>query len=226
MARGRSLLGFNLWCGTGADPSDVLLLLSSSLNNWPQGRQYTSRFPSPGFPLAVLLPIPHTTFKMLGPRLISGSLAAVAGLASVANADFIRGQAMLTGQATTGGTCSFANYTLPRDIYGVGIGGGNWAGGGKCGSCLDVFGPGGSARVMVRLPSLYLIAMLNSHILPQIVDSCTSCANNRLNLFSDAFRRIAGTDKGGIIDVEFDVVSCDIEDPIVVRNKVGTSRYQ
>ncbi|KAK1835008.1 RlpA-like double-psi beta-barrel-protein domain-containing protein-containing protein [Podospora conica] len=143
---------------------------------------------------------------MLGSRLLSGSLATVAGLASLANADFIQGSAMLTGQVTTGGTCSFANYTLPRDIYGVGIGGGNWAGGGKCGSCLDVYGPGGSARVM-------------------IVDSCTSCANNRLNLFSDAFRRIAGTDKGGIIDVEFDVVSCEINDPIVVRNKIGTSRY-
>ena len=99
-------------------------------------------------------------FKMLGSHLLSSSLAAVVVLVSVANADYIRGQAMLTGQNTAGGTCSFSNYTLPREIYGVGIGGGNWASGNKCGTCLEVFGPGGSAKVMVsprsRLISTYL----------------------------------------------------------------------
>ena len=57
-----------------------------------------------------------------------------------------------------------------------------------------------------------------------IVDSCTSCENNRLNLFNDAFQRIAGG-TGRILDVEFDVVSCGINEPIMVRNKVGTSRW-
>ena len=89
--------------------------------------------------------------------------------------------------------------------------------------CLGREGARGSWCVF--LPLSHLGVKLTWSV-RQIVDSCTSCANNRLNLFSDAFRRIAGTDKGGIIDVEFDVVSCEIDDPIVVRNKVGTSKYQ
>lgn len=56
------------------------------------------------------------------------------------------------------------------------------------------------------------------------MDSCPSCDDNRLNLAKDAFTQIAD-EVDGIIDVEFDVTSCGITTPLVVRNKVGTSEY-
>ncbi|SPO05196.1 related to extracellular cellulase CelA/allergen Asp F7-like, putative [Cephalotrichum gorgonifer] len=117
----------------------------------------------------------------------------------------IRGSATFTGNDHTGGTCSLFNYTLPAGISGTGIGPSNWATGGKCGSCLQVRGPNGSTKVMV-------------------VDSCPSCLENRLNLSEDAFVKIA--DKAdGIVDVEFDVVSCGLNSPLIIRNKIGTSRW-
>lgn len=69
-------------------------------------------------------------------------------LSRTANA--IDGDATFTGVSLSGGTCSFANYSFPVGIYGSGIGPSNWAGGGKCGACVDVDGPVGSVRVMVR----------------------------------------------------------------------------
>ena len=62
----------------------------------------------------------------------------------------IRGSATFTGNEHTGGTCSLTNYSLPEGVYGTGIGPSNWASGGKCGSCLQVNGPLGSTKVMVR----------------------------------------------------------------------------
>lgn len=59
---------------------------------------------------------------------------------------------------------------------------------------------------------------------PQVVDSCPSCLENRLNLAKDAFTQIAD-ETDGIVDVEFDVVSCGITSPLIVRNKVGTSEW-
>ena len=56
------------------------------------------------------------------------------------------------------------------------------------------------------------------------MDSCPSCKENRLNLAKDAFTQIAD-EKDGIVDVEFDVVSCGISSPLIIRNKVGTSEW-
>ncbi|KEZ42880.1 Uncharacterized protein SAPIO_CDS5311 [Scedosporium apiospermum] len=117
----------------------------------------------------------------------------------------IRGTATFTGRDHTGGTCSLANYTLPAGISGTGIGPSNWAQAGKCGSCIQVNGPRGSTKVM-------------------IVDSCPSCLENRLNLFEDAFKQIADP-VDGIVDVTFDVVSCGLSSPLIVRSKIGTSRW-
>ena len=57
-----------------------------------------------------------------------------------------------------------------------------------------------------------------------MVDSCPSWEENRLNLAKDAFIQIAD-ETDGIVDVEFDVVSCGISSPLIVRNKVGTSEW-
>jgi len=58
----------------------------------------------------------------------------------------------------------------------------------------------------------------------QVSDSCPSCKENRLNLHSGAFDRIADKNQG-IADVSFDVVSCGITTPITLKNKEGTSRW-
>ncbi len=84
---------------------------------------------------------------MLGISLIAAITAAV--FAAVP-ASAIDGDATMTAAAMSGGTCSFANYTFPPDIYGAGLGPSNWAGGRKCGTCLQVTGPEGSVKVMVR----------------------------------------------------------------------------
>lgn len=65
----------------------------------------------------------------------------------------IRGSATFTGNEHTGGTCSLTGYDLPEAVYGTGIGPSNWASGGKCGSCLQVTGPLGTAKVMARWPT-------------------------------------------------------------------------
>lgn len=62
----------------------------------------------------------------------------------------IQGSATFTGNEHTGGTCSLTDYSLPDGVYGTGIGPSNWASGGKCGSCLQVTGPLGTATVMVK----------------------------------------------------------------------------
>lgn len=85
-------------------------------------------------------------------RINTALVASLAGLASFAQADMIRGDATFTGSNVNGGTCSFVNYTLPGGISGVGIGPPNWANGSKCGACLQVNGPRGSVKVMVGWP--------------------------------------------------------------------------
>jgi len=84
------------------------------------------------------------------------SAVAVGFLALSAAAGGINGDATYTEASKGGGTCSFANYTFPPNIFGTGLGPANWSNGTKCGSCLQVEGPRGSAKVMVciRIPSL------------------------------------------------------------------------
>jgi len=89
---------------------------------------------------------------MLTTRILSLG-AILTGFFSLGQADLIRGDATFTGNNVGGGTCSFTNYTLPAGLSGTGIGPPNWATGGKCGACLQVYGPRGSAKVMVCMPS-------------------------------------------------------------------------
>ena len=83
-------------------------------------------------------------------RALGSLFAVVVGLlAASAVAGDINGDATFTEASKGGGMCSFANYTFPRGIFGAGLGPQNWANGTKCGSCLQVEGAKGSARVMV-----------------------------------------------------------------------------
>lgn len=189
---------------------------------------------------------------MLGLHAATVSLLGLVSLAWTVAVDGIHGDATSTGISLSGGTCSFSNYSLPQGIYGTGLGPANWDGGGKCGSCLQVTGPKGSVTVMVGYSfaasssSLFsilfffyfflsLLATLstllrnppppaNDRNPKQVVDSCPNCPKNRLNLFSDAFAQIASI-QDGIVQVEYEPVSCGINAPLTLRTKAGSSKW-
>jgi expansin len=87
------------------------------------------------------------SFAVAAATILSVGSAAVVPAAIAIDAD-----ATFTQASIGGGTCSFSNYTFPDGLFGAGLGPSNWAGGGKCGSCLQVDGPRASVRVMVLHP--------------------------------------------------------------------------
>lgn len=59
---------------------------------------------------------------------------------------------------------------------------------------------------------------------PQIVDQCPSCNANHFDLFEDAFGTLSAL-ATGVIDIEWSYTPCDLDGPLKVRNKDGTSEY-
>lgn len=116
------------------------------------------------------------------------------------------GVASFYGGNTDGGKCSFSGYTLPSSIFGTALSGSNWSNAANCGTCISVTGPSGDK------------------ITAMIVDECPECATNGLDLYQDAFTKLANP-KDGKIPISWDVVPCGISSPIVLKNKEGTSAY-
>lgn len=52
----------------------------------------------------------------------------------------------------------------------------------------------------------------------QITDECPNCGTNHLDLYSDAFAKLADPSKG-IISVSYDFITCPITSPIILHNK-------
>jgi expansin (peptidoglycan-binding protein) len=53
---------------------------------------------------------------------------------------------------------------------------------------------------------------------------CPGCGSNHLDLYPDAFAKLADPSKG-VINVSWDYVPCGITTPIVLKNKSGTSKF-
>ncbi|KAF2128609.1 carbohydrate-binding module family 63 protein [Dothidotthia symphoricarpi CBS 119687] len=102
--------------------------------------------------------------------------------------------------------CSFTGYTIPAGLYGTALSDSNWATAGNCGACVSVTGPSGTK------------------VTAMVVDQCPGCGTNHLDLFPDAFAKLADPSKG-VIPVSWQVVPCGITTPIVLKNKEGTSAY-
>jgi len=102
--------------------------------------------------------------------------------------------------------CSFTGYTLPSGVFGTALSDSNWAGAQACGQCVKVTGPDGTK------------------ITAMVVDQCPGCGPNHLDLFPDAFAKLADPSKG-IIKVSWEYVPCGITGPIVLKNKSGTSKF-
>lgn len=117
-----------------------------------------------------------------------------------------RGDATFYGGNVSGGMCSFTGYTIPSGIFGTALSDSNWEGAQACGSCVSVTGPSGDK------------------ITAMVVDQCPGCGPNHLDLFPDAFAKLAEPSKG-VISVSWEVVPCGITTPIVLKNKSGTSKY-
>ncbi|KAF2261040.1 barwin-like endoglucanase [Lojkania enalia] len=116
------------------------------------------------------------------------------------------GEATFYGGNVAGGMCSFTGYTIPSGIFGTALSDSNWAGAGNCGACVSVAGPDGNS------------------IKAMVVDQCPGCGPNHLDLFPDAFAKLADPSKG-VIPVSWSIVPCGITSPIVLKNKEGTSPY-
>lgn len=66
---------------------------------------------------------------------------------------------------------------------------------------------------------------MNSNIYHnQIVDQCPSCATNHFDLFQDAFSHLAALSTG-VIDITWSYTSCNLDGPLKLKNKAGTSAY-
>ncbi|KAF3042193.1 hypothetical protein E8E12_009213 [Didymella heteroderae] len=118
-----------------------------------------------------------------------------------------RGEATFYGGNTSGGKCSFdGGYTIPSGLFGTALSDSNWANAGNCGACVSVTGPSGNS------------------IKAMITDECPGCGTNHLDLYPDAFKKLADPSKG-VIPISWDFVPCGITSPIVLKNKSGTSPY-
>lgn len=128
----------------------------------------------------------------------------LSALAVVSTASATSGKASFYGGNTSGGACSFADYTLPSGIDGTALSSAFWNGSAQCGACISATGPLGSVTVMV-------------------VDECPGgCNSNDLDLLQSAFTDI-GTESAGIIDITWEYVACPITTPVELKNKEGVS---
>lgn len=57
-----------------------------------------------------------------------------------------------------------------------------------------------------------------------IVDQCPECATGHFDLFQDAFAELSAI-SAGVIDISYSYTSCDIDGPLKLKNKEGTSEY-
>ncbi|KAJ5836592.1 Barwin-related endoglucanase [Penicillium robsamsonii] len=116
------------------------------------------------------------------------------------------GKATFYGGNVGGGTCSFSGYTLPSHLFGAALSLQRWDDAANCGSCVSVTGPSGNS------------------IKAMIVDQCPECESNHLDLFQNAFAELSDI-SAGIIQTTWSYVSCDLDGPIKLKNKEGTSAY-
>ncbi|KAJ6070196.1 hypothetical protein N7467_010323 [Penicillium canescens] len=116
------------------------------------------------------------------------------------------GSATFYGGNVSGGTCSFSSYTLPSTLFGTALSGDRWDNAANCGSCVSVTGPNGKT------------------IKAMVVDQCPECESNHLDLFQSAFAELSDI-SAGVINIDWSYVSCDLDGPVNLKNKEGTSAY-
>jgi len=135
------------------------------------------------------------------------------------------GTASFYGGNLSGGACLLSS--LPPGVHGTALGGASWADSGMCGVCLRVTGPRGSVKVMVSRSARREQkdrAACPTLTGAEVVDKCPECGLNGLDLFQDAFPKIADPSVGKLT-VSWTAEACGIGTPLVLRNKTGTSKW-
>ncbi|KAJ5319177.1 uncharacterized protein N7506_011881 [Penicillium brevicompactum] len=125
---------------------------------------------------------------------------------SSSSSDSNSGEATFYGGNVSGGTCSFSGYSLPSTLFGTALSLQRWDDAANCGRCVSVTGPKGNT------------------VKAMIVDQCPECESNHLDLFQTAFAELSDI-SAGIIDINWSYVSCDLDGPLKLKNKEGTSAY-
>ncbi|KAJ5322752.1 hypothetical protein N7452_011041 [Penicillium brevicompactum] len=125
---------------------------------------------------------------------------------SSSSSDSNSGEATFYGGNVSGGTCSFSGYSLPSTLFGTALSLARWDDAANCGRCVSVTGPKGNT------------------VKAMIVDQCPECESNHLDLFQTAFAELSDI-SAGIIDINWSYVSCDLDGPLKLKNKEGTSAY-
>ncbi|KAJ5908592.1 extracellular cellulase CelA/allergen Asp F7-like protein [Penicillium taxi] len=136
----------------------------------------------------------------------SSPVAISSSSTSTSSSEKTSGEATYYGGNLDSGDCSFTGYTLPSGTFGTALSSAQWDISANCGVCVSIKGPDGNT----------LKAM--------IVDKCPSCAANQFDLFQDAFADLSALETG-IIDIEWAYTSCDIDTPLKLKNKSGTSQW-
>ncbi|KAI9929908.1 hypothetical protein ASPWEDRAFT_48111 [Aspergillus wentii DTO 134E9] len=151
-----------------------------------------------------------TTSSESQPTSSSTSTSTVATTTSSASSSSqtssVSGEATYYEGDVSAGTCSFSGYTLPSNVFGTALSVDQWDTAASCGACVSITGPSGNS------------------IKAMIVDQCPSCDSNHFDLFQDAFSELAEISTG-VIDIDWSYVSCDIDSPLTLKNKDGTSEY-
>ncbi|KAJ5021453.1 carbohydrate-binding module family 63 protein [Bipolaris maydis] len=162
---------------------------------------YSTAAPPTGSPV----PYPSPASPMASSTAAAASAAASPMASpSSSSAGSKRGEATFYGGNLDGGMCSLTGYKLPSGIFGTALTDSDWDSANACGTCVSVTGPSGDK------------------ITAMVVDQCPGCGPHHLDLFPDAFKKLADPSKG-IIDVSWEVVPCGITTPIILKNKSGTS---
>ncbi|EAT83200.1 hypothetical protein HBH56_194330 [Parastagonospora nodorum] len=150
-------------------------------------------------PAAAATPKVAAAAPQEAPETVPGTSSAAAGSK--------RGEATFYGGNTAGGMCSFTGYTIPAGLFGTALTDSDWDSGNACGQCVSVTGPDGKTKITAM-----------------VVDQCPGCGPHHVDLYPDAFAKLADPSKG-IINVSWDFVPCGITTPIVLKNKSGTSKF-
>ncbi|KAL5356550.1 RlpA-like double-psi beta-barrel-protein domain-containing protein-containing protein [Aspergillus floccosus] len=196
--------------------SSVSVGLPPSLSSTSTSTTVHQKIIVPAEPTTIVAPQPTTAAAVIStsqPQQPSTTAAAPSAStspssssASTSKSETYSGKATFYGGNVSGGTCSFTGYTLPSGLFGTAYSGAQWNDASQCGACVQVTGPNGNS------------------IKAMIVDQCPECEATHLDLFQNGFSELAAL-ADGVISIDWSFVSCDIDTPLVLKNKEGTSQY-
>ena len=169
------------WDGDESVP-DVPSPLSSTISHVSSSSNFSTASVASGVTTLAGFPSAAPTGSVSVASASPKASAVSKGTTSANAAGSLSGQATFYDGNTQGGTCSFSTYTLPSGMFGTALSDSDWDNSANCGACVAVTGPDGNS------------------ITAMITDQCPGCGENHLDLYPDAFAKLADPSTG-VIDV-------------------------